>query len=181
MGTASHIFQCKPSLSKLIGSFCVTWSKGRRPFFSESRKSRTILLLSRRAIIFMDNRLLPICLQPRHVMTVLPFNKWIFHQRQRGKSDKRINWEEEISINVGKTCHFHFYLPLSFNASLSLSLPQQMIFCIVKWCRILSWVKVESQKWLRNLIILLCFVMKNKQSIGGVNREFIALLFDWRT
>jgi hypothetical protein len=66
---------------------------------------------------------------------------------------------------------FAIFISICLYLSIPLSLTQQIIFCIVKWCRILSWVKVESEEWLRNLIILLCFVMKKSKLLagGGVN------------
>lgn len=118
-------------------------------------------------MIFMDYRLLPICLQPRHVMTVFPFQQMIFLCRRWKKTTRDSIERKKFPLVSAKLAIF---ISIRLYLSSSLSLPPQIIFCIVKWCRSLSWIKVESEEWLRNLIILLCFVMKNKQNYwwGGL-------------
>lgn len=130
--------------------------------FRPGQKSKTILLILWPAIILM--MMIAYSFHQRaSCYDSFPYQQWIFHHHK--KSDKRINREEEISINVGKICHFHFYLPTLF---LSLSLWKSFYALLnhVEFSCEFKWIGEGGMIAQSNHFIALCFVMKTLLFIG---------------
>ena len=96
-------------------------------------------------------------LQLCHIMSAFLFNNEFSIIVK--KSDKRFNWEEEISINVGKICHFHFHSLLFLFLVFLLSQSCKLFSVLLSDVKFSREFNVEMKEWLRNLIILLCYAL----------------------